>query len=276
MGAVLKSLQNLIFDIGAHKGDDTAVYLQLGYNVVAIEANTILLAAMKQRFKEAINSNRLILLNYAIAEENHKKILLYLSDDDSQSSLIKKTGHAITVVSRTLESLMIEYGVPYFCKIDIEGSDYMAIHSLSKSHRPPFISVEISGISLETLSKDPKKLLMNLNVLASLGYTKFKLVDQERLITLRKSSFYKNNLRFMKRVRGKILTSFSIDSRSRFLKKFCLEKNAEVSGQPAFLLAGEWSSYEEIKKRIEFHFNEYSMVVPSTDLIFWVDLHAAL
>ena len=276
MGKNLKSAKGLIFDIGAHRGDDTSVYLQLGYIVVSVEANPTLVTGMKKRFFEAIASGQLILLNYAIANEDNKEVLLYLVNDDSQSSLIKKGEYSIKVLSRTLGSLVDELGVPSFCKIDIEGSDHIALQSLTKRNCPPFISVEISGITLDQLSTEPQKLLVNLDLLAGLGYNKFKLVDQQRLAVLSGLSFYRSNLKFINRARNRIFKFFSMDARSRFLKSHKLEKNAEVSGYPGYLLKEEWVSYDEIKRRIEFHFHEYSTVTTSTDYIFWADLHAAI
>jgi len=73
MAKNLKSASGLIFDIGAHQGDDTSVYLQLGYTVVSVEANPILVAGMKKRFSEAISSGQLIVLNYAIGSEDNKR-----------------------------------------------------------------------------------------------------------------------------------------------------------------------------------------------------------
>ena len=38
---------NLVFDIGLNNGDDTAYYLHLGYRVIGVEANPLLVAACK-------------------------------------------------------------------------------------------------------------------------------------------------------------------------------------------------------------------------------------
>ena len=276
MGKKLKPIKELVFDIGAHHGDDTMVYLELGYTVVSVEANPILVAEMKKRFVEAIDSTQLILLNYAINNEDKKEVLLYLTNDDSQSSLIKKSKRSIKVRSRTLKSLVDELGLPFFCKIDIEGCDFMALQSLSTINCPPFISVELNGTTLKQLLNNPQNLIVNLDLLFGLGYNKFKLVDQERLVVLSDLSFYRSNLKFINRIKSKIRTFFSIDARSQYLKTYNLEKNAEVSGYPGYLLEEEWANYEDIKKRIEFHFQEYCSVAPSTDYIFWVDLHASL
>jgi len=45
--------QNLIYDIGMHKGEDTALYLERGYNVIGFEADPHLARFCRKRFKSA-------------------------------------------------------------------------------------------------------------------------------------------------------------------------------------------------------------------------------
>jgi len=277
MNSGKKGFNELVFDIGAHKGDDTAVYLRLGFEVVAVEANPELVPFLQRRFYNEIDNQKLTILNYAIGTQNDSETTLYLSEDSSQSSLFNKGAcRSLPVFTKTLGSLIENLGTPYFCKIDIEGSDLAALESLDKERLPPYISVEISGSYIRTLLIEPEKLFYTLDVLHKLGYTKFKLVDQERMKVLQNCSFYKKNLTFLQRVKNKFLVLFNLDHRSLFLKKYKLEDDAEVSGLPSDFLESSWSSYQEVRHLIEFHFKEFVSVVRSTDLIFWVDLHAAL
>jgi FkbM family methyltransferase len=49
----------------------------------------------------------------------------------------------ITVESVLLREIIEQHGVPYYCKIDIEGSDLDALKSLRDAAAvPPFISIE--------------------------------------------------------------------------------------------------------------------------------------
>ena len=59
---------DLIFDIGAHKGEDSDFYLKLGYRVVAVEANPTLAAELRERFRAAIDSTDYVLVDNAIGE----------------------------------------------------------------------------------------------------------------------------------------------------------------------------------------------------------------
>ena len=49
---------NLIFDIGFHKGEDTRCYLYRGFNVLAVDAVDSLVEAGYYRFKVEVQSPR--------------------------------------------------------------------------------------------------------------------------------------------------------------------------------------------------------------------------
>ena len=59
---------DLIFDVGAHKGEDVAFYLSKGFRVIAIEANPEFCQEIADRFKEAISRGSLTVINTAIAQ----------------------------------------------------------------------------------------------------------------------------------------------------------------------------------------------------------------
>lgn len=54
---------DLIYDIGLLDGEDTTYYLFRGYNVVAVDANSLMVEQARLRFAGAIESKRLTLLN---------------------------------------------------------------------------------------------------------------------------------------------------------------------------------------------------------------------
>jgi hypothetical protein len=57
----LKYDPQLIYDVGMNNGDDTAYYLQRGFRVLAIEANSDLVANAATRFAREIGTRRLML-----------------------------------------------------------------------------------------------------------------------------------------------------------------------------------------------------------------------
>jgi hypothetical protein len=66
------------------------------------------------------------------------------------------------------------YGYPNYIKSDIEGSDMAVLHSLEKvdlAKRPEYLSIESSKTSW-------KEIITELELLRSLGYTRFQVVGQ--------------------------------------------------------------------------------------------------
>ena len=58
---------NLIYDFGLHRGEDTDFYLRKGFEVVAVEANPDLVAEAKTRFRNEISTGKLRLIEGAVA-----------------------------------------------------------------------------------------------------------------------------------------------------------------------------------------------------------------
>jgi len=56
-----KSGIHIIFDVGMNNGDDSAHYLSKGYQVVAIEANPILVERARARFQKEIAASSISL-----------------------------------------------------------------------------------------------------------------------------------------------------------------------------------------------------------------------
>ena len=59
-------VSDLIYDVGAHKGEDSDFYLRLGFRVVAVEANPTLVDKLKQRFPDEISNGKYILVENAM------------------------------------------------------------------------------------------------------------------------------------------------------------------------------------------------------------------
>jgi FkbM family methyltransferase len=56
-----------VYDVGAHKGGDTAFYLKKGFSVVAIEASPELCEGLKRRSDVYLRDRQLAILNVAIS-----------------------------------------------------------------------------------------------------------------------------------------------------------------------------------------------------------------
>lgn len=174
---------DLIFDVGMHLGEDTEFYLKKGFRVVAIEADPSHCTQVAQRLAAHVASGRLVILNVAIAKEAGS-ICFYRNLDMSiwgtvNASWVERNSgtrsEAIEVQSRPMVRIFADYGIPYYMKVDIEGSDLLCIEALrSASTRPRYLSLESNKLSLDSVRHE-------IDLLAELGYGGFKIVAQHRV-----------------------------------------------------------------------------------------------
>lgn len=266
--------KEIVFDIGAHGGDDCSVYLELGYRVVAVEANPKLIIDLKERFRKEIEAEDLVVLNYAIANKDNELMDFFINEDSSKSS-VREIAQVkpIKVISQRLQTILQHYGNPFYCKIDIEGSDLVALESLGVK-LPTYISAEVSGRSISEIQLVPEYLFETINCLYAKGYKQFKLVDQEHLVVLSTNSYYKKKKTLSGRLKTRVEKKLRISPRDKFRRRFKLAPDSEVSGYPGNQISGVWLTYEEARELLHFHFQEFCMICENQDFIFWVDVHA--
>jgi FkbM family methyltransferase len=277
---------NLIYDVGANDGSDTDHYLKMGYTVVAIEADPTLAGRLNTRFAEERAAGRVIVLNVAVTETDQEKVSFYVCKDDCKSSLIRERVEmdggiigSVEVSGRSLGSLFGEFGVPGYCKIDIEGYDARVIKGLAKYEgRPTHISCEASGDPIGEIHLDNGLLYSALDALASIGYSTFKLVDQESLLILSAENHYGFLHKWSTRMRTK-LERWTGRPSARYNNRRYQGRNGSPAGNSssgAFgeALPGEWNDYGATKKLLAYHFKDYFSHTQNKQLIFWVDIHA--
>ena len=178
-----------VFDIGAHKGEDTQYYLSRGYKVVAFECDPSNIEFLKKRFENEIESGELILETKALVSGggNNKKLIFYVDDNSVWGTLNQdwaKRNSRLGSKSRSIEVETLDpneiynlYGIPYFIKIDIEGSDLDVLESLKKlkfKDRPKYISIESTKTSWSLL-------LREFDIFTKLGYSKFQAIPQSKM-----------------------------------------------------------------------------------------------
>lgn len=167
---------DLIFDIGANNGDDTAFYLAKGFRVVAVEADPALCDALADRFAAEITSGVLTIENVGVADADGT-LDFYVNSHNEWSSFVKNgkatkenSHEKITITTIPMVRLLERYGTPYYLKIDIEGFEKQAIGTLgSDIPLPEYLSFEINA-DWEAIA----------TVLAHLGYGDFTVVRQGR------------------------------------------------------------------------------------------------
>lgn len=148
----------LVFDVGAHRGQRTDVFLQLGARVIAIEPDPSSQRLLARRFPGGQDSGRPVTVVGKAASDassiatmwvhapgsginslSQKWVQLLGRDERRFGSTVEFAGRE-TVETTTLEALMVAYGVPHYIKIDVEGHEPSVLRGLG---RPvPFLSFE--------------------------------------------------------------------------------------------------------------------------------------
>ena len=181
--------RDLIYDVGLHKGYDTEYYLKKGFKVVAFEANPHLIAHCKEKFKDQIHKKNLIIIEGAIVDPDlgntsQDKTNFYVSSekDDWGTVLSTNKDYRIRTFNTRFEEIQVrcinfkqtltQYGIPYYMKIDIEGSDFLCVKALQNfPEKPKFISIEINLSNI-------KMFIRELSGLVKMGYNEFLIIKQ--------------------------------------------------------------------------------------------------
>ena len=165
-------IEDLIYDVGMHNGDDTALYLEHGFRVVAIEANPVLAELGAKRFALELAAGRLEILNVGVGARDGVADFWVNDENDEYSSFVREVGcrngspcHSVQVRRVPFGRILERHGVPYYLKVDIERADVHCLRGLERADLPRYVSVEAH--SLEYLC-----------ILSELGYDRFKCVDQ--------------------------------------------------------------------------------------------------
>jgi FkbM family methyltransferase len=169
-------INNLIFDLGFHKGEDAEFYLSKGYNVVAVEANPFLCEEAEIKFKDEIKSGQLILYNKAISSDSKKPIDFFISPTRTEVSSVYKeiaeqdgsTATKVSVRTIMLFQLFGLHGIPDYIKCDVEGVDVEVAKQIYNSVKPKYISFELNKIDYASI----------FSYLSLSGYNEFQIINQ--------------------------------------------------------------------------------------------------
>lgn len=132
----------IAFDIGANTGVYTDWFLLNGYDKVICVEPSYEFKTLEDKYK---NNPKVILINKALSNyigelqfyECHNCTALSTANTDwINKSRFTNQGKdwrtAITVKCITLDSLIAEYGSPYFIKVDVEGYEYNVLQGYTK------------------------------------------------------------------------------------------------------------------------------------------------
>ena len=129
----------LVFDIGANVGNRIDIFLEIGAKVVAVEPQQHCVHILREKF-----GNKISIENIGLS---HSEGILefHIADESTISSFSKefitKTGSSrfrrnewketIQVPVSTCDKLIEKYGIPDFCKIDVEGFELEVLKGLN-------------------------------------------------------------------------------------------------------------------------------------------------
>jgi FkbM family methyltransferase len=131
---------DLVFDIGAHTGDYTKVFLGLGARVVCLEPNPWCTKKLARRFA---GRKDVTIVGKGVGEKAGELEFSVCDDAPALSTFSdrwksgrysrEKWERKMMVGLTTLDSLVREFGKPAFCKIDVEGFEVQVIRGLGSS-----------------------------------------------------------------------------------------------------------------------------------------------
>lgn len=167
----------LCFDIGANVGSRLASFRRLGCTVVAMEPQSKCFAQLKRAF----GADTAVTLRRQAAGAAPGTATMMISDADVLSSLSPEFVTATRASGRfgaatwsareivevvTLDSLIAQYGVPDFIKVDVEGFELEVVRGLTQP---------VPLIALEWVSETTDNILACIERLTGFGPARFNL-----------------------------------------------------------------------------------------------------
>lgn len=177
--------KNLVYDVGMHKGQDTDYYLKRGFKVIAFEANPENATFCRERFSAAITQKQLKIVEGAIVENpSSDKVKFYRNKDTSfwgsttedwayRNKVMGTANETIEIEAVDLKKSLQKYGVPFYLKADIVGSETICLRALlGFENKPDYLSIRSEKVIFRKLEEE-------FELLEKLGYDKFQAVQQD-------------------------------------------------------------------------------------------------
>lgn len=174
---------DLCFDIGAHLGNRSNAWLKMGATVVAVEPQPTCVDFLEKKFG---NHHNFQLVTKAVGEKvgqaRFRISSLYPTististewqfSKSKESDSLQYWDDEIDIKTTTLDILIEEFGLPDFCKIDVEDFELEVLKGLS---------FPIRALSFEFFPAKIDKAILCLEKLATLGKYEYNLSFKEYL-----------------------------------------------------------------------------------------------
>jgi FkbM family methyltransferase len=167
---------DLVFDIGAHTGNNSAEYLKKGTKIICFEPQPNCVKILNDRFEQDIINGNIIIEQIGIGNKIEQLPLFICNKHTvlSTFSELWKQGRfkdqiwddEIIIQIDTLDNMINKYSIPVFCKIDVEGFEPQVLDCLSK---------KIPYLSFEFVYEMKNNILACLNKLEILGYKNYNI-----------------------------------------------------------------------------------------------------
>lgn len=175
---------DLVFDVGAHLGDRSLAFATLGARVIALEPQPMIARWLRRMVGR---DRRIVIREEAVGARPGTEHLAISRKHPTVSTLSEswrssvadanpgfrgvRWEESVEVPVVTLDGLIESYGVPSFCKIDVEGYEAEVLAGLS---RP------LAGLSIEFVSGELDTAAACIRRLGELGTYRFNVVQGER------------------------------------------------------------------------------------------------
>ena len=160
---------DLVFDVGAHLGDRTVAFAGLGAQVIALEPQPALLPVLRRVTRRypgvaiqasavgAVAGTAELLLSPAnpTVSSLSRDFVASIGQRNAGFRGVRWTDR-VTVPVTTLDALIAEYGLPAFCKVDVEGYEEEVLAGLSQPL--PALSVEFLHGALRVAAQCVRRL----------------------------------------------------------------------------------------------------------------------
>lgn len=162
----------MYFDIGANIDKWSLANINQCKKIITIEASPITFNKLVDNCK----NDKIILLNYAVCNNNGNDITFYQAESDTLSTINKEWltaessrfyNHRYTEINCktiTIDKLIEQYGLPDMIKIDVEGGEYECICSLTQ---------KVKLLCFEWASETNIITFNCIDYLYNLGYTQY-------------------------------------------------------------------------------------------------------